>query len=233
MNDIAFRRIVHGVFPFVLLMLIFSSCKEDDDLPPEPALPARYKIVITDIVDMPSDLTFDRIKADIIGESWKVIGSVEAPYEHGEAVLTLPIDFSADTLQQVEQTKENKGGRWPATSSDPDALVASLSDLNAYAGDVKVGRAYLTDWPPGKGSSSAGKAFIYYHYADRPFTVSGENINLYGSKAFQPSYTYSLEFKKGWNAYANINSATPGQGLTSCTTTLPDETQLQWRFESH
>jgi hypothetical protein len=232
MNDIAFRRIVHGSLPFVLLMLILSGCKEDDDLPPEPALPARYKIVITDIVDMPSDLTFDRIKADIIGESWKVIGSVEAPYEHGEAVLILPIDFSADTLQQVEQSKENKGGHWPATVSDPDALVASLSDLNAYAGDVKVGRAYLTDWP-GKGSSTAGKAFIYYHYTDRPFTVSGKNNNLYGSESFQPSYTYSLEFNEGWNAYASINSTTPGKGLALRTTALPDETQLQWRFESH
>jgi hypothetical protein len=222
-----------SVFTILGFLLLVSGCDDDENLSQDPAYLANNKITIADIVDIPPDLTFDRIKVNIQGVSWKIIASIEALYEHGEIVLTLPAGFSADDLQQVEQTKENKGGRWPATSSDPDALVASLSDFNAYDGDVKVGRVFLTDWPPGKGSSSAGKAFIYYHYTDRPFTVSGQNINLYESKTFKPSYTYSLQFKTGWNVYANINSVTPGEGLTSCTTALPDETQLQWRFESH
>jgi hypothetical protein len=223
-------------FPFALLALVFSglmsSCEEDDDdLPKGPAYLSENKIVIAGIVDVPPDVTFDRIKVDIKGVKWKVIASIEAPYEQGEIVLTLPAGISPDDLQQVEQTKGNLGGYWPATLSDPDALVASLGDFFAYNGDVKAGRVYLTDWP-GKGSS-ASKAFIYYHYADRPFTVSGQNLNLYGSKSFKPSYTYSLQFETGWNVYARVNSATPGDGLSAYTTTLPDETQLQWRFESY
>ncbi|MDR0658959.1 MAG: hypothetical protein LBG18_08540 [Mediterranea sp.] len=221
-------------FFFVLsvssLLLLICGCKEEDNLPQDPPDQAKNEIVITDIANIPPDMTFDRIKVDIKGVRWKIIASVEAPYERGKVVLTLPADFSPDDLQPVERTKENMYGYWPAISSDPDALVASLGDFIAYDGDVKVGRVYLTDWQ-GKGFSSAGKAYIYYHYADRPFTVDGQNLNLYGSVMFMPSYTYSLQFEAGWNIYANIKPANSGGLPVSCTTTLPDETQLHWRFE--
>jgi hypothetical protein len=229
-----------SVLPLSALLLSIAGCKGDDDLPPEPILPpepaylAENTITITTIADLPPGLTFDKVKADIQGVKWKIIDSVEAPYVQGKIVLTLPAGFAPDDLQQVEQTKGNLGGHWPATPSDPDTLVAKLGDLFAYSGEEKVGRIYLTDWS-GKGSSSADKAFIYYHYADRPYAVSGQNLNLYGSKAFKPSYAYSLDFRTGWNVYANINPSNPGESgsLISCTTTLPDETQLQWRFESY
>jgi hypothetical protein len=209
------------------LLLAVCGCKDEDNLPKEPAYLAGNAITMANIAGIPPGLTFDRVKADIQGVKWKIVASVEAPYRQGKIVLTLPVDLPADDLQQAKQTKENKGGCWPATLSDSEALVASLGDFNTYSGEKKVGRIYLTDWS-GEGSK-ADKAFIYYHYADRPFTISGQNLNLNGSQRFKPSYEYSLDFQAGWNAYANINRG----DLMSCTTTLPDETQLLWQFEAH
>jgi hypothetical protein len=210
------------------LLLAVCGCKDDDRLPKEPAYLAGNTITITNIAGIPQGLTFDKVKADIQGVKWKVVASVEGPYLQGQIVLTLPAGFPTDDLQQAKQTKENRGGCWPATLSDPEALVASLGDLNAFSGEKKVGRIYLTNWS-GEGSK-AGKAFISYHYTDRPFTISGQNLNLNGSPMFKPSFEHTLNFKAGWNAYATIDL---GNLMSLRTTTLPDETQLLWQFEAH
>jgi len=206
---------------------IMTSCKDDD---PEPLSP--YTITITDIEGIPSEVVFDKVVAEIRGACSETIGSVEAPYTHGKAVLEVSSIFPPEKLQQVERTKENMCGHWGTASSDPDALVAKLGDFIAYNGDVKVGRIYLTDWS-GKGSTK-GKTYIYYHYTDRSYTLSGENINLHGSSMFKPSYEYSAQFKMGWNIYAYINppNTANNKTLILCTTTIPEDTQLHWQFES-
>jgi len=112
-------------------------------------------------------------------------------------------------------------GYWPATSDEPNALVATLGDIIAYQGTDKVGRIYSSNWS-GEGST-AGKAFVYYQYADRPFSLTGQNNSYYYS---------DCTFKEGWNSYANINPVTEGgtSGNIHCTTTVPED--IFWCFES-
>jgi len=215
----------------MLVALLFNlswlvcSCNDDDDLPQGPTYLAKSKIVISEIAGMPADATFDKIKVEIQGTCWEIISSVEAPYEHGEVTLELPTGFSSDKLQLVDRSGGDMCGYWPGTSSDPDALVASLGDFIAYDGDVKVGRVYLTDWP-GEGSA-ANKSFIYYQYADRPFELT------YLAKS-TTSFKDAV-FKKGWNAFAKVNPSDNDSETVSnitCTTSISGDTQTHWRFES-
>lgn len=223
--------IFYRSFFLALLCLLFvglmSGCKDDDNDSPDPD---PYTITVSDVIGIPDHVVFDRVKVEISGTCWEIIGSVEATYEHGDAVLTIPSVFLSEKLQKVDRSGNDMCGHWDVTASDPNALVARLGDFFAYNGDKRVGRIYLTDWT-GEGSNSE-KAFIYYHYTDRPFTLSGYNN--------QSSYVYSTSFKKGWNAYANINpveqfdsNGNVIRGAILCTTSFSDRTALRWRFESY
>lgn len=206
-----------------------SSCKDDDDNESfGPTYLSEQTITITDIVGIPSNVAFDKIVAEVSGACWEVISSVEASYEHGRAVLTLPSTFLSNKLQKVDRSGGDICGFWTGTSSDPDALVAKLGEFIAYNGNVKVGRIYLTDWP-GEGEA-VGKTFVYYQYADRPFTLTRSS----SPSSHYNYYDYSASFKKGWNAYASIYKL-PGDGHTTEYTLsvapIPNETQTYWRFE--
>lgn len=180
------------------------------------------EIIISGITGIPSGVTFDRVSANIQGANWSIIRTAEAPYEDGEAILPLLESFSPEELMRAIRTDAGDyKAFWRADSDTQGAMVAGVADIIAYDGDTKVGRIYLSDWE-GSGSS-LHKSFIYYHYADRPFTLSG----TYGS------YTFEASFKMGWNAYVNFNrSEESGPGAVLCTTTVSETLPLEWRFES-
>lgn len=212
------------------------SCKGDDPVirPPLPAAPytglVGNKIVIKKIRKLPDGLHIDSLWAKIQGNRQKVVATATGYPDGNGFVMELPATFDEDQLIASQwNIGEFLSGFWPAVSSDPLAGVANLADIVAYDGESRVGRFYLSDWT-GEGGSE-GKAFIYYHYAEREFSLSGYNLNVYQSPGFQPSYFYSSAvFEPGWNAYANINPA--GSGVVKCTTDIPGGLDLQWSFES-
>ncbi len=208
---------------FLVFIMLLSTCAKEEAEPIEPPDPEPIvgpSITIAKINNIPANVTFDRVEANITGECWSNIGTVEAKYENGQAIIILPTDFTAEQLQIVDRRDNNMCGHWPATSDNPDALVATLGDIIAYHGDDKVGRVYSTNWS-GKGSS-AGKAFVYYQYADRPFSLTGRNNSYYYS---------DCTFNKGWNGYVNINPASEDiSGNIHCTTSIPND--IFWNFES-
>lgn len=208
---------------FLVFIVLLSACAKEEAEPIEPPAPeptVEPSIIIAKINNIPANVTFDRVEANITGECWSNIGTVKAKYENGCAIIILPTDFTAEQLQIVDRRDNNMCGHWPATSDNPDALVATLGDIIAYHGDDKVGRVYSTNWP-GKGSS-AGKAFVYYQYADRPFSLTGRNNSYYYS---------DCTFSKGWNGYVNINPASEEtSGNIHCTTSIPND--IFWNFES-
>ena len=223
-----FYRLLAALF-FLSSLSLLTGCSDDEDKGKEEEIekPApiaclyENAITISDIDGIPDNVTFDKIKATISGTYWEVIETVETTYKQGSAVLALPATFSSEKLQPADRTDKDKYGYWPGVSSDPQAMVAALGDFIAYKGDTRVGRVFLSDWS--RKGSSAGKAFIYYHFADRDYDLSGSN----------KSYYYNASFKKGWNAYANINPTSEETvGNILCTTSIPTETGLRWRFES-
>ena len=206
----------------VLSLTVLTSCSDDDNTPGEPIADPKAslynnEITISDIIGIPDDITFDRVKADISGVDWSIIASVEASYKDGRAVLALPSSFPTDKLQPVDRT-DKRIGYWPGSiSNNQDALVAALGDTFAYNGDKKVGRLRLTDWN-GK-DSPTGKAFIKYIYGNQPYVLNGSDQN----------YIYNgTSFLKGWNAFANVNPTVDGfEGGVNCTTSFSD-TDLHW-----
>lgn len=218
------RATQYNIASFLLvLVLVLSGCGQEEEKAIDPPIPEpelQPSIIISKINNVPDNVTFDRVEANISGECWSIIGSVEAKYENGQATIKLPTSFIAEQLQVVDRRNDNMCGYWPATSDDPDALVATLGDIIAYQGMKKVGRIYSSNWSH-KGAST-GKAFVYYQYADRPFSLTGQNNSYYYSDCV---------FKKGWNSYANINPLTEDiSGNIHCTTSVPDD--IFWSFES-
>lgn len=215
--------------PLVLFLLIFSvvltiSCSSDEnEKEPDPDTPGYSEITITDIKKIPENVTFDKVKVEITGACWSVIKELSFPYTNGQVIMSLPTTFLPEELQKVDRQDGDMCGCWAVTSSDPEALVASLGDIYAYKGDKKVGRIFLSNWD--REGSSAGKAFIYYQYADRPFLLTGS----------EKSYYYiDFLFNKGWNAYANINPLSENtEGNIRRTTNIPDASELFWCFESY
>lgn len=206
-----------------------TSCDDDDYTIPYTRLDGS-KIVVNNIQGVPNGVHIEYLSANIQGKRQKVVDTVKGFYDGENFVIELPGNIDPDLLIASQwNVGEFLSGFWPAVSSDPTAGVAHLADILAYNGDDIVGRVFLTDWA-GTGDSY-GNAFIYYHYADSEFTLSGNNLNVYQSPSFKPSYFYkSPTFKPGWNVYANINPS--GEGVMTCTTDIPKGLNLQWRFEA-
>jgi hypothetical protein len=177
---------------------------------------------LSGVLSVPFDKVFDNVRVEISGIAWEIISTLETPVVDNKVVLTLPATLPAGQLCKVARDHRNDYyGFWPATGvSDREAKVAGLGDIIAYLGNDPVGRIYLTDWD-GTGNS-AGKYFVRFHYADRPFALSGNDLG-------GDSYKYvNASFTTGWNVYANIGG---GTGPSTCTTDIPAGRPLQWRFE--
>ena len=222
---------------FLLFFCALSACDDSDKyygLPrdiPNTRL-RENQVIISDIKGVPKGVVFDRVRAEISGVDHAVAMTVGAPYAHGWAALSLPWAVNPEVLANVTSDYEGNryatppvrpdySGFWPGTASDDGAKVAGLKDIFAYNGEEKVGRIYLTDWP-GEGSS-VGCSWVYFHYADRDYDLSGS----------YKSYVYSAAFKSGWNAYINKNKSSSGNGAILCTTETDMAANLVWRFESH
>ncbi len=219
--------LIVALWLFLLWPLI--SCGKNENTPAEispeddPEVPTisvvNNEILISGIVGLPEKDFFDKVQVQISGSCWEIIEVIEAAYEDEKITLVLPSEFSAEQLSQVVRTHSTDYcGFWPATSDDTEALVAGLGDMIAYKGDQRVGILSLTDWS-GEGSV-AGKYFVYYHYADRSFTLSGSSS----------AYKYEATFEKGWNAYAQVSLTEEGTVLF--TTSIPEEATLTWYFKS-
>lgn len=225
-------RFSRDFLPKVLLLSLFLSSTHGcirEEGEPLPAFPntclVNDEIIISDIAGIPEGVTFDKVKAEISGVDWEIIATVEAAYDGGEFVLRLPVDFASGELCKVARDNvSDYSGFWPAKTNNPGAKVAGLGDIFAYDNGEQVGRIYLSDWS-GKGSTFE-KLFIYYHYADQPFTLSGYNFTTGNNRK---TYLYEASFRQGWNAYANI-SQTEG-GIVLCTTSIPVRAPLVWRFQ--
>lgn len=222
--------IASGLF----LTTTFIACdKNEDEDPPTPAIPLiGNQIIISDIAGIPDNVTFNKVRIEISGLSWGVIDIIEVPYTNGKAIIPLPTELSIDKLCKIHRNDiYDCEGYWPAENVDnPNAKGAGLSDNNiiAYNGNEQVGRLYITDWE-GVGAAEY-KYFVYYHYANEPFTLSGYNYTI---KKNRKSYKYEASFQSGWNVYANIKakeSDDPSPDI--CTTTIPEEVFLRWHFES-
>ncbi|MCD8081266.1 MAG: hypothetical protein LUF04_12940 [Bacteroides sp.] len=217
------KMLIAALWLFLVGSLV--SCSKDENTPPEiePEVPnismVENTILISDIAGLPEDDFFDKVQVEISGSCWEIIEGIEAAYEDGKITLELPTEFSAEQLSQVVRSHSTDYcGFWPATSDDTEALVAGLGDIIAYKDGQKVGMLSLTDWS-GEGSV-AGKYFVYYQYADRPFTLSG----------YSSTYRYEASFKTGWNAYAYVSLTEEGTAI--CTTSIPEEAPLTWYFKS-
>lgn len=175
-------------------------------------------------IDVPFDRTFDRVRAEILGLDWQVVGHVEAAVSSGtggaRVVLTLPTELSeADLCKAARDDYKDYEGWWPAEEvSDRSAKVAGLGDILAYAGNVCVGRLYISD---------GDRSFIYFHYADRPISLTGSNLH---SPKESSTIAYHASFVSGWNAYANVSNQNTTGMIT--TTDLPAASSLAWRFEA-
>lgn len=215
---------------FPIILVVLSSCNDDDDRVPPPYTGLEgHRIIIHNIQYLPEDIEIEYLSAEIKGKSWSIISTVKGYPEGDYFVMELPANFDSDMLAPSQwKIKETGSGFWPAESSDPMAGVAGLGDILAYSGSEVVGSVVLSDWP-GKGSS-LNSTFIHYHYAEKAFSLSGNNLNVYGSKTFKASYRYSISFEPGWNVYATINPSSSG-GLMHQTTDIPENLNLQWRFD--
>lgn len=196
-------------------------------------------------VNVPRDRVFDRVRADISGVDWQITGFVEADYTNGMATIELPETLPDESLSKAyRDTFSDYAGFWPVGVSqitDPEAKVAGLKDIIAYRGDERVGRIYLADR-----RGSTGSSFVYFHFADRPFILSGYNLTHPGRPPYpidpaEPdkpedagksggdiSYRYVASFAAGWNAYVNIS----GVNYTTCTTVIFEDTDIRWYFET-
>jgi hypothetical protein len=215
----------------VLLLAALLSCAKDDDGNEDPQIPGDHAcfitgngIVVSDIRGIPAGVTFDRIEADITGADWRVIGVTGVAYVEGKAVIPLPASFPDGDLMKAARTAHTDyTGFWPAAADNADAKVAALGDITAYDGGRRVGRILPAYWTE---DSAAGTSFVYYIYADRPFTLSGYNFTYPGR---QKSFIYRVSFEKGWNAYAYVR--TRDDYISICTTSVPAQTPLAWYFE--
>lgn len=225
------RRDLRSI-PFLFMLsglLLLSGCRKDGEppmsMPPNTGLDDN-KITISNIEGIPANVSFNKIAVELYGTDWEIIGGATASYHEGKAVLTLPNVFSEQSLMKaVRSNASDYTGCWPAVTDNPDARVAGLRDIFAYNNEERVGRIYLSNWS-GKGAMSS-KVFIKYHYADSPYTLSGYNFTIKPST--QKSYKYEISFERGWNAYAEIK---PPIGVSLCTTSIPEETELKWYFQS-
>lgn len=226
-------KLLYGLF-FCCSLCAVWSCEDDEEpivIPPSNTCLIGNEITISNIKNIPANATFNKVKAEISGDSWEIIGTIEATYTNGEAILTLPTEFPTEKLAKVVRSEASDyAGFWPAVTDNTHAKVAGLGDFIAYNNDERVGRIYLTDWP-GEGPAEF-KYFVYYHYTNQPFALSGYNLTI--KPTDRKSYKYEATFQKGWNVYANIKAKEPeaneSYGPSVCTTTIPEEIALGWYF---
>ncbi len=178
-------------------------------------------------IALPPQDAFDNIGAAVSGFDWEVIATLHARVVGGRAILNLPDELPAHRLCKVGRDGYSDfEGFWPAESvSDRTAKVAGLGDIIAYRGDIPIGRLVLTDWD-GTSDGVRSAAILNFHYADRPFSLSGYNLTRPGK---QKSFRYDASFLPGWNAYANVNQ---GSAPALCTTDVSEiAPRLWWMFE--
>lgn len=229
------NKLLYGLF-FCCSLYLVCSCEDDEEpvvAPPANTCLKGNEITISNIKNIPANITFNKVKAEISGDCWDIIGTVETTYANGEAILTLPTEFPVEKLAKVARSDASDyTGFWPAVTNNTNAKVAGLGDFIAYNNDEKVGRIYLSDWT-GEGPAEF-KYFVYYHYTNQPFTLSGYNLTIKPSDT--KSYKYEVTFQKGWNVYANIKAKEPetdeSSGPSVCTTVIPEGLALEWYFES-
>jgi len=122
------------------------------------------------------------IKA-LLGNDKKVNAIATATCENNEFEITLPGTISGKYLYS-----------WPAgfkgTISDPRAKIGGTS-LRAYDSKNKEIGDVLNCSLYGNGSVLY---FVFYYYADRDVTITGNMNNEYSLKI-----EFDLSFKKGWN----------------------------------
>lgn len=230
------NRSISRLFIIALTAVACFGCTRDEIVPYVPEN-IRIEIVMDGslnglpdfegYVTLPYERAFDSVKADVTGFDWQVIATIEGNVqENGQLIFGLLNDFSDEQLCKVARdTYNDYEGFWPAAEvSDRSAKVAGLGDIIAYKNGEPVGRLVLTDWD-GSLETAVGSYFIYFHYTDRPFALSGYSLTKPGNRA---SSIYEASFETGWNVYANINK---GNNPMVCTTDLPDDLALRWRFE--
>ncbi len=179
-------------------------------------------------VTVPFGNDFDNVRAEISGTDWEIIATLNAQTTDDDTILTLPDELPQDKLCKVARDRWNDyTGFWPAEDvSDRETKVAGLGNIVAYKGDIEVGRLYLTSWDGKDPAAKAGAYSVYFHYADRPFTLSGRNLTRPGVNT---SIDYDASFEAGWNVYVNVYDAV--RGITRTMTDIPDNITLNWVFE--
>jgi hypothetical protein len=204
------------------LCVLLSACRKSDIPDPRPVVIVGN--ISARITDLPDDVTFDRISVEVVGFDWQTVATLQAPFQNDTARLILPPAFAAADLQVVDRgaNGRNMEGYWPSTSSDPAARVVTLrEEILVWNGERRLGRIFLTDWP-GVGSSSIGKMYLNWQYADRPFVLNG----VTGRTGFS---FVDCSFGAGWNVLAKVNQSDEHIRVT---TRIPQDAALAWRFEA-
>ncbi len=226
------RKIYRPLLAALCSLCILCGCSKDDD-PPAPApkpIPTSIgkcfkdgALVISNISGIPAGVTFNKVSAEVSGDDWQIVDLVETSYDGKETVLVLPLSIPDVRLMKVvRDNASDYTGFWRADTDNANAKVAELQDIFAYSGGRRVGRIFLTEWLSG---STVGKPFVKFQYANEPFELTG----TYGSYRF-----VDASFGAGWNAYAMVNITMDAvAGAVKCTTDIPEDTQLYWRFESY
>lgn len=225
-------RYITLLFFVVSVVSAATSCTRQEEVPYTPAdnLITVSVAGFSGKLAVPRNKGFDNLRADISGYDWQVIATVEESVADGKTTITLPETIPAEDLCKVARDAYNDyEGFWPAAEvSDRNALVAGLGDIIAYKGDTPVGRIYLTDWD-GVPANKNGACFVNFHYADRPFTLSGYNLT---SPRESSKFIYEISMEEGWNIYID-RYGNPYRGMTLSTTDIPEEVSadLRWQFE--
>lgn len=104
---IVFQSFISFLF---ILSLLISGCSSENEDEPVVCPPDLNILTITNIKNIPDKVAITKVAADITGACWSIIGTVEAPYEDGQVILTLPVIYKPEELQEVESSKDNVCG---------------------------------------------------------------------------------------------------------------------------
>lgn len=213
---------------FILLTLMFFSCKNDEVTP-------IYSPITSDGLLSGNISNFNSTIADsVVAVDHVVNGSDYSDILIAKSIISSEGKFSIKLPIPINLNKITELGDFgdDVTISDSNAMLGSLS-LRIYKSGIEVGRFYNYRISAAY-EETIGDVNIDYFYCDRLLTIKG-TINSVSGYTIQNNDTiekrhtfdtYNMTFKKGWNALAiNIDKKTV-TGITTTTnstisTTIP------------
>ena len=196
----------------LMAIVLFSSCKKDDDSTGNNVMSAKNVInSIPDIASVKAVMYDNSIKSALI--------LATVPYQNNGFNLTLKVP-PATCMYEVEDELDPE--YYNITISDPKAKIGGVEVAAFNNNDEEIGGFY--NW----GTNTRTYAEANYVYADRNFTVKGQMVDPDDGEYLGE---YNCSFKKGWNIIYTI--AQTGEETTLITTQKPSEITMEWEFDNY